>query len=161
MLKPVLAAVALFAASAPARADVTQPDERECPAEVRGVRITSMPTRDGVAFMFTVAKRTQLPGLRSLLRDAAAIIEHRTRVAALHPEVMPMSDGEGGVTALAITVKNTPTGAMVTVRPEDRVFVTQMQRNAREFEMFWSSHECVSVPAMAHSPAVRNAIARK
>jgi hypothetical protein len=136
-------------------------DERECPTEVRGVRITSMPMRDGIAFKFTVAKPKQLPGLRSLLREAAAIIEHRTRVAALHPEVMPMSDGEGGVTALDISVKNTPNGAMVTVRPEDRVFVAQMQRNAHEFELFWSSHECVSVSAMARVPSTKNAIARR
>ena len=152
MFKLVLVSATLVAATTSVHADATNPDERECPTEVKGVRISAMPIRDGVAFKFSVAKATQLPGLRALLREAAAIIEHQTRVAALHPEMMPLADGEGAVTALDISVKDTPSGAMVTVRPDDKVFVSTMQRNAHQFEKFWSAHECVSTSMVARIP---------
>lgn len=151
MFKLVLVAATLVATVATARADSDATDERECPAEVRGVSIASSVTRGGVAFTFRAANPRQLPALRSLLREAAAIIEHQSRLAALHPEVMPTSDGDGAVSALDIAVKDTPTGAIVTVRPEERAFIWTLQRNARELERFWSTHACVSTPMMAQA----------
>ncbi len=129
--------------------------ERKCPSEVRGVRITSSVLRDGVAFTFVVAKPTQLAGLRSLLREAATLIEHESKLAALHPDpdIMPTSDGDGAIPALDISVRNTPTGAIVSVRPEVARQVALIQYNARNFELFWSSHTCVDTPKMA-KPAV-------
>jgi hypothetical protein len=147
--------VTVLASTAIAVADPLDPDERECPADVRGVRIASAPVKGGVAFMFTARKATQLPGLRSLLRDAASIVERQTQLAALHPEVMPSSDPADSVAALDITVRNAPMGAIVTVRPEDTLHVALLQQNAHDFELFWASHACVSEPAMAHVPTRR------
>jgi hypothetical protein len=151
----VLAIVGTAASSA---ADPMDSDERKCPSEVRGVRVASSRIRDGVAFTFTVAKPTQLSGLRSLLRDAAMIIEHDSRLAALHPDpdVMPMSDGDGAVPALDISIRNTPTGAIVSVRPEEPTHVALLQHNARNFELFWSSHTCVDTPKLAR-PTITSA----
>lgn len=136
-------------------------DERECVAEVRGVRIASTPLNDGIAFVFTVARPKQLDGLRALLRGAAAMVERHTHLASIHPDEMPMADGEGAVPALSINVRNTPRGAIVTVRPELSLYVPLLQSSAHSFERFWSSHECVSVPAMARVPSRQDAIARR
>lgn len=146
-------AVLVLAIAGVADADPLDPDERDCPTDVRGVRIASSALRDGVAFTFTVAKPTQLAGLRTVLRDAASIVERRSRLAALHPEVMPTSDGAGDVPALAISVRNTPSGAIVSVRPEEPRQIALVQHNARSFELFWSQHACVDTPKLA-VPAV-------
>ena len=151
MFKTVLVGVVIAASAAASFADPVNPDERKCPTEVRGVRITSMALRDGVAFMFTVAKPNQLRGLRSLLREAATIVEHESKLASLHPDpdVMPASNGDGSIPALDITVPNTPKGAMVSVRPEEASRIALIQQNARNFELFWSTHTCVDTPKMA------------
>jgi hypothetical protein len=155
MFKVVLAGLAIAASAAPTLADPGDTDERECPTEVRGVRIASSVLRDGVAFTFTVAKPGQLSALRSLLREAASILEHDSKIAALHPDpdIMPASDGSGSIPALDISVRNTPTGAIVSVRPEEEKRIGLIQQNARSFELFWSTHDCVDTPRMAN-PAV-------
>lgn len=154
-------ALAIVGTAGTSAADPMDSDERTCPTEVRGVRITSMTLRDGVAFKFTVAKHTQILGLRSLLREAASIIEHESKLAALHPDpdVMPTSTGEGSIPALDISVRNTPTGAIVSVRPEEVTRVALIQNNARNFELFWSTHTCVDTPKMAAPLISKKAVA--
>lgn len=156
-----LAGVTILAATSLAVADPLDPDGRECPSEVRGVRISSHAVRGGVAFTFTAPKATQLPGLRSLLREAAAIVEHQTKLAALHPEVMPTSDAADSIAGLDISVKNVPMGAIVTVRPDDTLHVALLQQNARGFERFWATHACVSAPALAHVPSRKALLTRR
>ncbi len=158
--RPALLALVLLGTAATSAADPADSDERTCPTEVRGVRIASSNLRDGVAFTFTVAHAKQLLGLRSLLREAAVIIEKETKLAALHPDpdVMPASDGTGSIPALDIAVRNTPTGVIVLVRPEEETKVPLIQHNARNFELFWSQHSCVDTPKMAQ-PRITSATA--
>jgi hypothetical protein len=128
-------------------ADPRDSDERECPAEVRGVRITSTAMNGGVVFTFTARRATQVPALRILLREAATLIEQQTKLAALHPDpdIMPGSDNDGLVPALDISVKNSHLGAIVTVRPEEKAQMNLLRIGARNFELFWSTHDCVAV----------------
>jgi hypothetical protein len=147
----VVAGTFVTAAASPVAFD---DPERECVDEVRGVRIASSPLRDGIAFVFTVPKPRQVDGLRTLLRNAANLVEQQTHVAALHPDEMPASDGNGAIPALTITVRNTPQGAIVSVRPELALHIPLLHANARDFERYWSSHECVSVPLMANREAL-------
>lgn len=160
MLRVALLAAIVAGSIVPAAASPREPDERTCPSDVRGVRVVSSPLRDGVAFVFTVVEPRQVAGLRALLRNTASIIEQQSKYASQHPDVMPTSDGEGAVPALAISIRNTPTGAIVTVRPEQILYVSMLQHNARSFELYWSSHACVSVSAMARLD-VRTASTRR
>ncbi len=160
MLRVALTAAIVAGSLAPAAASPRDPDERTCPADVRGVRVASSPLRDGVAFVFTVVERRQLAGLRTLLRDTASIVQQQSKYASQHPDVMPTSDGAGAMPALAISIRNTPTGAIVSVRPEQILYVSMLQHNARGFELYWSSHACVSVSAMARLD-VRTAATRR
>lgn len=147
---------AIALTTSPVGADPMDSDERECPAEVRGVRITSAAMNGGVVFTFTARRATQVPALRSLLREAAVIIEQHTKIAALHPDpdVMPGSDNDGLVPALDISVKNSNTGVIVTVRPEEKSQMNLLRIGARNFELFWSTHRCVAVDLNAEKASV-------
>ena len=56
------------------------------PEPLRGVQLSLEPTSGGVAVRFTTVNKGELEDLRSLLREAATLIEYHTKLAALHPE---------------------------------------------------------------------------
>src|SRR5262245_42142748 len=91
----------------------------ECPEALRGVQLSLEPVAGGVAVRFTTPNKKELDDLRSLLREAATLIEYHTKLAALHPEERQSLPNEVVIPAVDIDVKDIKSGAQIIIKPDD------------------------------------------
>ena len=148
--------VAMMAVSTTVTADTTKPvipghERMQCPDAVRGVDMARETVRGGVAFKFTTSNRLQLPSLRALLREAATMIEHHSKLAALHPEQMPVHGGVPSFPVVDIDVKDIATGARITVHAENTDELPALRELGTAFEEFWDKNACVRGERIEHS----------
>jgi hypothetical protein len=115
----------------------------DCPQAVRGVDVSRKSIDGGVSFKFTTHDKAQLDDLRVLLREAATLIEHHSKLAALHPEQMQVNADAFVIPAVDIDVKDTPMGAQITVRAEDPTQLGEVRAQAIAFEEFWDRSTCI------------------
>jgi hypothetical protein len=144
-----LAAVAMIltawsapAIAAPPNEDAIEP-ATECPDAVRGVDLAVRKLDGGVTLEFTTKQRGQVGELRLLLRDLANIVEHHSKLIALHPDLVEDSSYMVSVPAVDIDVRDTATGARVFVRPENPGEVGTVRAEADALRDMWNKSSCV------------------
>lgn len=116
--------------------------DTECPQAVRGVDVSRKSIDGGVSFKFIAHDKKQLDDLRLLLREAATLIEHHSKLAALHPEQMQVNAESFAIPAVDIDVKDITMGAQITVRAEDPKQLDEVRAQALAFEEFWDRSSC-------------------
>ena len=127
----------------------TAPAE-ECPEFLRGVDLSLQDVKRGVAFKFTTPKQENVKELRQLLTDAADVIEEHSKMT---DEQRAMTDPAAAqIPPLDIAVKNVGSGARVTIRAQRAEDVEPLREQARNFEEFWETSECVQGPTARMPP---------
>lgn len=146
-----LAGVAALATLALAETPRMEQEARsnDCPDAVRGVALALGTTDGGVSLRFTTTRTKQLADLRLLLREAATVIEHQSKLAALHPELVERTEDKIVLPAVDIDVTDIATGAQVIVRAENPAELGQVRTHARELEQLWGKSQCVRGKAVA------------
>ena len=66
-------------------------DAAQCPDAVRGVSMTIEKRAGGVTIDFKTKQKDQVTALQHLLREAATLVEHHSKLVALHPELVDNS----------------------------------------------------------------------
>jgi len=115
----------------------------ECPEPLRGVQLSLEPVSGGVAVKFTTTNKKELDDLRSLLREAATLIEYHTKLAALHPEERQSLPNEVVIPAVDIDVKDIRGGAQIIIRPDDPSEISEVRAQARKLEEAWGESPCM------------------
>ncbi len=116
----------------------------ECPEPLRGVELSLEPVSGGVAVKFTTRNKKELDDLRSLLREAATLIEYHTKLAALHPEERQSLPNEVVIPAVDIDVKDIRGGAQIIIRPDDPSEISEVRAQARKLEEAWGESPCMT-----------------
>lgn len=148
-----VAFVAVLGSSLIASASFAQPKEPdqnneedlllECPAPLRGVKLSLESVSGGVTVRFTTADKTELADLRALLREAATLIEYHTKLAALHPEDRQTLPEEVVIPAVDVDVKDIKMGAEITIRPDDPSEVSAVRAQAKKLQDAWGESPCM------------------
>jgi len=118
-------------------------DKTECPEAVRGADIVVQDVDGGVSLTFTTPKPKQVADLRKLVREAGTVVEHQTKLAALHPELVDKSSAKTVIPAVDIDVKDVSTGAQAMVRAEDPKQLAEVRSHAHQLEQEWDKSACV------------------
>jgi hypothetical protein len=145
----LLAVVGAFALtqSMQVRADTTTmksviPSSEECPNVVRGVAMSLTNVREGVQLDFTAASKQQRGELEYLLREASAILEYYSKMAALEHSTLEARDGSA-LPAVDIHVRTTERGARVTVNVDEHKDLPALLVQAKSFKKFWDTSPCI------------------
>jgi len=115
----------------------------ECPDAVRGVDLSVRKLDGGVTLEFTTKHQARVIELRHLLRDLANIVEHHSKLIALHPDLVD-SSYMVEVPAVDIDVRDTVKGARVFVRPENPGEVGTVRAEADALVELWNKSACVT-----------------
>jgi hypothetical protein len=115
----------------------------QCPEAVRGVALSIEKREGGVTIDFSTRHKDQLPALRHLLREAATLVEHHSKLLALHPELLDNSDQMLALPAMDIDVRDTARGAKILVRPENPGEIGTVRAQADDLKEFWDKSPCV------------------
>ena len=97
----------------------------------------------GVSISFSTKRAEQVAPLRLLLREVAIMIEHQSKLAALHPELVEAGPGQIVLPAVDIDVRDTAAGALVSVSAENLADLEPLRTHARELEQIWRESTCV------------------
>jgi hypothetical protein len=149
-----LAALAIALTPVVAAAQPASP-KSDCPEAVRGVDVALSPASDGVALVFTTPEKKQAKELTKLLREAGAMIEYHSKMAALHPELERPEFADDVVPPVDISITEVPKGAKVNIKVENPADRAGMVAQAKEFERTWQKNKCVT--GAAKSPEVSQA----
>lgn len=123
----------------------------ECPEFLRDVDLSIKDVKSGVTFQFTTPRKENVKELRELLTDAADVIEEHSNMSDQQRAMTDPAAPE--IPPLDISVKNVNSGARVTIRAERSQDIEPLREQARNFEEFWDSSECVQGPT-ATMPSV-------
>lgn len=104
----------------------------------------------GVAFKFTTPKKENVKELRELLTDAADVIEEHSKMTEEQRAVTDPAAAQ--IPPLDISVKNVGSGARVTIRAQRAEDIEPLREQARNFEEFWETSECVQGPTATMPP---------
>lgn len=118
-------------------------DDGECPESVRGVKIGVKERPGAVVVTFTTPEKKHVSDLQILVREAAAYVEFRSKMAELHAEAMLAFD-DTPVPAVDIAVKDVAGGAEATVRAEDAQDHPVVVAQARKLKQLWEESRCLS-----------------
>jgi hypothetical protein len=118
-------------------------DDGECPESVRGVTIGVKERPGAVVLTFTTTEKKHVSDLQILVREAAAYVEFRSKMAELHAEAMLAFD-DTPVPAVDIAVKDVASGAEATVRAEDAQDYPVVVAQARKLKQLWEESRCLS-----------------
>lgn len=137
-MKPWIIASCLLALAGTAYAD-----EEECPPAFRGAKVTAQLHPSGAQLDFRSGNRANLPMMRVQLREVAVVLEEKGT------EKQTSSDAETvEFPPVDIDVKNTTSGALVTVRVTRPGDLTPIRELAFGFAEFWKSSVCVAPPVI-------------
>jgi hypothetical protein len=142
-------AIALTPAVAAAQTGGSASPKLDCPEAVRGVDVALSPVSDGVALVFTAPEKKQQKELTKLLREAGAMIEYHSKMAALHPELERPEFADDVVPPVDISITEVPKGAKVNIKVENPADRASMVAQAKEFERTWAKNKCVTGSAKA------------
>jgi hypothetical protein len=123
--------------------DDTEELSTQCPDAVKGVAMTIEKREGGVAIDFKTKQKDQVAPLQHLLREAATLVEHHSKLLALHPELVDDNTQMLSLPAMDIDVRDTASGARIMVRPENPGEIGSVRAQADDLKKFWDKNPCV------------------
>ncbi len=128
---------------APKESDDTDELAAQCPDAVKGVAMKIEKREGGVAIDFKAKQKDQVAPLQHLLREAATLVEHHSKLLALHPELVDDNTQMLSLPAMDIDVRDTANGARIMVRPENPGEIGSVRAQADDLKEFWDKNPCV------------------
>ena len=113
-----------------------------CPLAVRGVEMSLKQNNEAVVLDFSTRDTQQRNDLQRLLREASAMIEYESKVAALRPDQQLSRDGIR-IPAVDIDVRLTKKGATLIIRPDEAKDGPAVLVHAQSFKEFWDANTCI------------------
>lgn len=110
-----------------------------CPEAFRGSVLRAADVDGGVTLQFTTREAAHVDKLRELVRGMARIVEEHVR-GPLEPD----PDPDEALPPMHLRVTDLPTGALVTVVPDDVRDLPVVRAQARVVERFWAKWPCTS-----------------
>lgn len=118
-------------------------DEGECPELMRGVSLAVKEQSSGVTLTFATKYKQNLTELRNAVREAAAYLEFQSKMVQLHKDDLE-TVVDAPLPALDISVKNLPTGVVVTIRTENSHDARVLALQAQNLKDAWDNSACVA-----------------
>ena len=123
--------------------DTTDPSIPQCPEAIRNVDLSVEKLEGGVTLQFRAKKKDQVGELRLMLRELATLVEHHSKLAALHPELVDNSQQMLVMPAVDIDVRDIASGAQIQIRPENPGEVGVIRAEADQLKQLWDDNDCV------------------
>jgi hypothetical protein len=138
-LIPAAATIAVLLAGAGVSRAEGRP--RRCPQVLRDVSLVARPTPDGVVLELTTGRPHAVAELRDQLRDAALLLERRSK-ARLRAAADAPGTARAAVPPLEISVSDVGAGARVVIRAQRARDLPELLELAYELELLWARSDC-------------------
>jgi hypothetical protein len=138
-LIPAAAAIAVLLASAGTARAEGRP--RRCPQVLRDVSLVARPMADGVVLELTTGRAHAVAELRDQLRDAALLLERRSK-APLRAAAEAPGTVRAPVPPLEISVNDVGAGARVVIRAQRARDLPEILELVYELELLWARSDC-------------------
>lgn len=129
-------------------------DALACPAAFVGAAVATRAVPRGVEIVFTSATSAQVAGMRTRLRELAAVLRQRSRLALASRAPDP-----GPVPPVAVTLKDAALGTRITVKALRVADVELLQALGAALEDAWAVSPCGLGPSMRMPRSGRDLVA--
>lgn len=142
LLSTLVLSLTTAAGAEPVPTDTDKQQSEECPNAVRGVELSLKQVPGGVTLQFLAPDTSQRIELERMLREAGALVEYQSKLAALRPGQVLSHDGSA-IPAVDIEVRPTKRGADVIIQAEQRSDAATVVAHAKSLKELWDGNACV------------------